>query len=428
MTQQIARRFFQPKPRLHNDAEVKTSSTVARFIRSLSPRRDPRRLIEVRTAPEQWSNALSYELIAPSLQLLGDEDALVVECRVRVQEGMLGIGVVASDQSTFVCHERAVPVGDEVRTVRLYARSPHGAQHLLFRNIAANGISTRFELLEFSAQARPGGRSFLASWSQGNPAKPELMPMVELNEAVAWAHDVWDIPFNPNRSASSAFTLAIVDTDRLASHLGAPNPLVLPSSSRGKLLTRWKMEVDDAPILEWLWRWHAPRRHLEFGTWEGFGTVLVARNSDAEIWTINLPDGEVGMDGASLYESTDAGATIGRLYREAGVSSRVHQLLVDSRQLDLGAFAGRPLDSAFIDGGHTPDVVQSDTDKALELLRPGGLCVWHDFCPDPEVLGVSLAPLGVVKAVVDNFDRWRPSFEKLFWIRNSWILAGITRK
>lgn len=424
MARQTIRNLLRHEPRLHNDAEGRIPSLALRSIRTVLPWRDRSALIDVRTAPERWSNALSYELNDSSLQRLGDGDALIVECKVQVREGMLGVGVTAGDVSTFVCHERAVPVEVGVQTIRLYVREPRAARHLLFRNIADNGVSTRFELLRISAQSRPGGRSFRPSWSAGGG----VIPIAELNGAVAWARDVWDAPYKSEGPACSIDSLSIVDAESLATHLGASQPLVLPPSSRDKPLTQWKMEVDDAPILEWLWRWHAPRRHLEFGTWEGFGTVLVARSTDAEIWTINLPDGEVGVDGSSLYASTDTGAAIGRLYRDAGFGSRVHQMLCDSRQLDSGVFGGRSLDSVLIDGGHTPDVVESDTEKALGLLRPGGLCVWHDFCPDPDVLGASLAPLGVVQAVVDNFDRWRPAFEQLFWVRKSWILAGITRK
>lgn len=424
MALQTVNGLFKSEGRLHNNAESKGPSPAVRIIRGLLPWWGWGSLIEVRTAPERWSNALSYDLLSDPIGPLGDDDALIVECRVQVHEGMLGVGIVAGDSSTYVCHERAVPVGAGVTTVRLYVRVPGEARQLVFRNISGNCVSTRFELFEFSAHLQTGGRSFHPSWSAGGAA----MPVAELKDVVNWARDVWDSPFKSCALGAPLGNLPIVNAENLAAHLGASLPIVLPPSSRDKLLTQWKMEVDDAPILEWLWRWHAPRRHLEFGTWEGFGTVLVARNTDAEIWTVNLPDGEVGIDGSSLYASTDTGAKIGRLYREAGFSPRVHQLLCDSRKLDPGIFAGQPLDSVFIDGGHTPDVVQSDTEKALGLLRPGGLCVWHDFCPDPEVLSVSLAPLGVVQAVVDNFDGWRPAFEQLFWIRKSWILVGITRK
>ena len=111
-------------------------------------------------------------------------------------------------------------------------------------------------------------------------------------------------------------------------------------------------------------------------------------------------------------------------YRAAGVAHRVHQLLCDSRDFDTKAFAADFFDTVLIDGGHTPDIVVNDTDKALRVLRPGGLCVWHDFCPDPDALSKNLAPLGVVQAIVENIDRWRPLFDRIYWIRKSWLLVG----
>ena len=111
----------------------------------------------------------------------------------------------------------------------------------------------------------------------------------------------------------------------------------------------------------------------------------------------------------------------------AGVAGRVHQLLGDSRAFDTAAFGADFFDTVLIDGGHTPDVVESDTEKALAVLRPGGLCVWHDFCPDPDTLSRNLAPLGVVQAIAENIDRWQPLFERIFWIRKSWILVGVRK-
>ncbi len=58
------------------------------------------------------------------------------------------------------------------------------------------------------------------------------------------------------------------------------------------------------------------------------------------------------------------------------------------------------------------------------MLRPGGLCVWHDFCPDPEALSAQPAPFGVVQAIVENIARRQPLFDRLYWIRKSWILVG----
>ena len=35
----------------------------------------------------------------------------------------------------------------------------------------------------------------------------------------------------------------------------------------------------------------------------------------------------------------------------------------------------------FIDGSHSYDYVRNDTKKALEILAPGGVVLWHDFVP-----------------------------------------------
>ncbi len=199
-----------------------------------------------------------------------------------------------------------------------------------------------------------------------------------------------------------AGSIGIVDVADLPALYGQPSPPAWPPSGGDKPLDRWKMETDDAPILEYLWRLWRPRRHLEFGTWEGFGATLVGQSTGAEIWTINLPQGESGGDRELLYASSDAGANIGWRYRAAGLERRVHQLLCDSRDFETNGFAADFFDTVLIDGGHTPDLVENDTDKALRVLRPGGLCIWHDFCPDPAALSRNLAPLGVVQAIVEN--------------------------
>ena len=35
----------------------------------------------------------------------------------------------------------------------------------------------------------------------------------------------------------------------------------------------------------------------------------------------------------------------------------------------------------FVDGAHAYSYVKSDTEKALRMIRPGGVIVWHDFSP-----------------------------------------------
>ncbi len=72
-----------------------------------------------------------------------------------------------------------------------------------------------------------------------------------------------------------------------------------------------------------------------------------------------------------------------------------------------------------VDGGHTVDVVMSDTQKAIELLRPGGWVIWHDFAPDDVVLKGSEAARGVIGAFLDAAVTWSEHLEPAFWVRPS---------
>lgn len=242
--------------------------------------------------------------------------------------------------------------------------------------------------------------------------------------------------------------IRIVPSENLGRHLGFAVPFVTPQKVYARPLSSFRMETDDAPILRYIYGNFRPRRHLEFGTWQGFGAALCASSCDAEIWTINLPGGERDAAGRPRYAAsagdlpqplrekkrasgddspiqTDAGDSIGWMYREAGYGDRVHQILCDSRAWSTKDFTAGFFDSVLIDGGHAPDVVRNDTDKAIPLLASGGLMIWHDFTADIESLEQMEASRGVVRAVVENLDRWSKYFKDIFWIRPSLILMAI---
>jgi hypothetical protein len=79
----------------------------------------------------------------------------------------------------------------------------------------------------------------------------------------------------------------------------------------------------------------------------------------------------------------------------------------------------------FIDGGHSRDVVASDTSRALELVRPGGLVIWHDFCPRDEVTTACASTRDVVGFIAEHGETLGHAFERLFWIDPSWLLFGV---
>ncbi len=235
-----------------------------------------------------------------------------------------------------------------------------------------------------------------------------------------------------------------------------PSHKKLPPTPLVKGLDQWKMEDDDAPIFQFLYQAHQPRRHLEFGTWQGWGTSLCLESCDATVWTINLPDGESQPDGTwaygarvidasnapqgitaanygedelgpKTYHRTDAGGYIGRLYRENGLGKRVCQIYCDSRDWDISNYPVDFFDSVLIDGGHQSEVVVNDTCMALQVLRPGGLIMWHDFCPYPEIRSQFESVKGVTAGIELILPELQSQVERLHWINPSWILVGIKK-
>ena len=288
----------------------------------------------------------------------------------------------------------------------------------------------------------------------------------------------------------------ICSIEELPHRLGfAGFKLDFPTESLGKPLTQFKMEVEDASILRYIYRNKRPHRHLEFGTWEGAGTLLALENSDATVWTLNLYEGELKTDGSwaygrkfqdgesaplaarkavfdveepdvaepstaekllgthlgrrliesankklgvsiqtnkkgmrqDTYYQTDSFGFIGRRFLSAGFGHRVCQIYCDTRDWDTSNYPAGFFDTILIDGGHTEEVVISDTRKALPLLAPGGIMMWHDYCPDPEVLTNCTSPVGVVKGLDSIEKEISDQFKDLFWVKPSWLALGIKR-
>jgi hypothetical protein len=216
-----------------------------------------------------------------------------------------------------------------------------------------------------------------------------------------------------------------------------------PKSSLIKKFAQWKMEVDDAPIFRYIYRHARPHRHLEFGTWQGKGTVFCLEECEATVWTINMPFGEgaygfcrdelpdafawaqkVGITLTPSY-SSDAIGFIGKSYLERNLGNRVCQIYSDSREWDTANYPEGFFDTILIDGGHVEDVVVSDTRKAMPLLRRGGIVMWHDFCPTEYQR--FKACRGVMAGIAREWDFIRSHTEKLFWVYPSMILVGVKK-
>jgi Methyltransferase domain len=111
-------------------------------------------------------------------------------------------------------------------------------------------------------------------------------------------------------------------------------------------------------------RYLKPRRIFEIGTYTGSSTLVMAINAphDTEILTLDL-------------EPSDK---IGSAFRHTTYNSRIQQLYGNSLEFDYTPYAGS-VDLVLVDANHSYECVKSDTEKAFELLRSGGVIVWDDY-------------------------------------------------
>ena len=65
----------------------------------------------------------------------------------------------------------------------------------------------------------------------------------------------------------------------------------------------------------------------------------------------------------------------------------MQQLFGDSKALDDTPWHEQ-CDLVFVDGSHARSYVESDSAKAVRMVRPGGLVLWHDYRGARAVPGV----------------------------------------
>ena len=126
---------------------------------------------------------------------------------------------------------------------------------------------------------------------------------------------------------------------------------------------------------------------FEFGTCTGKTAYLWARNAppNARVTTLTLaPDGHGDYRAAATDDERDMEYAVREsshssfVYTGTDVEPKVEQLFGDSKTIDVSPWVGQ-CDLVFIDGSHAYSYVMSDSEKALQLVRPGGLVLWHDY-------------------------------------------------
>ncbi len=168
--------------------------------------------------------------------------------------------------------------------------------------------------------------------------------------------------------------------------------------------------------------------HLfEFGTCTGKTAYLWSRNAQpgSQIVTLTLAPAQ-----QNAYTTAQGDAAIDRrfaleesafdsfLYTGTPAATRITQLYGDSKSFDDTAWHNWA-DVVFVDGSHARSYVESDSDKAMRIVKPGGLVLWHDYAGARHAAGV-FGALNDLSRTVElrhvrgtTFVAWRRPFQRV---------------
>ncbi len=144
---------------------------------------------------------------------------------------------------------------------------------------------------------------------------------------------------------------------------------------------------------------------FEIGTFEGRTTLNMALNAPgARIYTLDLPAAELNSTQMKIEKGEEAyvkKARSGERFLHHPAGAGIQQLYGDSAAFDFSSFYDQ-VDLMFIDGSHAYDYVISDTEKALKMVRKGGVILWHDY-----------TNWEGVREALNEFYREKPGFREL---------------
>lgn len=125
-----------------------------------------------------------------------------------------------------------------------------------------------------------------------------------------------------------------------------------------------------------------PQLAFEFGTFEGFTTLVMAMNTsqDAIIYTLDLPLQAPIKTKFPLehYNSTFVNARGLLHFKGTQYESKIHTIYTDSAEFDEFPLRDR-VDLILVDGNHQKHYIENDTRKAFAMLNQKGILLWHDY-------------------------------------------------
>lgn len=146
---------------------------------------------------------------------------------------------------------------------------------------------------------------------------------------------------------------------------------------RNHLNAHYRFEME---VMAQFCKIQSPKIAFEFGTYEGFTTLVIACNTRdyAKVFTLDFP---LGFDPPISYDKSNASFVKCRyrLHFKGRLEERkIHQIIGDSKKVEL-SFYKDSVDLIFVDGCHQASYIENDTNKAFNMLGQGGIILWHDY-------------------------------------------------
>lgn len=171
--------------------------------------------------------------------------------------------------------------------------------------------------------------------------------------------------------------------------------LHLPSSDIGSLTTL------EATMIIALLKIFNPAKIFEFGTFLGYTTSILTRNSSDSsiVFSLDLDVNSIQVNVAELNDFSNKDVLTNDVINDAFLSkiqsvkgefylsdidilqkSKIRLLKQNSLELDVNDLGlTNEIDFTFIDGGHTYEIVKSDTEKAFLMAKKNSIILWHDY-------------------------------------------------
>ena len=159
----------------------------------------------------------------------------------------------------------------------------------------------------------------------------------------------------------------------------------------GSMIENGGISYTELTILAALTRWISPKRILEIGTFNGWTShnLALQLEDEAELVTINLPDGEHPRLESGGWNARYFPETVSSLLFEGRpTASQIKQIRKDSANLSAEDFSDK-FDLIFIDGSHSFAYVENDTKLALSVANDQAIIIWHDYGKPAHWAGVT---------------------------------------